>query len=809
MKQNWLRALALAMVLILSLAALPAQAAGAPAGAGGKAAFADIENHWAREYIEDMAARGYANGDGDRFYPDRTMSALEALLFCARVTNVDKAVQEHIAVDRKEEVDGLIPQGARSWASAEVALALETGVVSAVELEELNRIAPGSLDYSGGPQPGLLWNVSREDVFMYLVRAMQLEPLARSFNTEVCAAFLQGYYADAGQISPALQPYVYVLTYYKILAGSPNGEGKNLIRPKDSITRGEMMKIVSLALNVMNTLDIRAELSEYTDYAWASGVVVSLDSQTDGEVCLTLRSQISGTRTYVLPDKVNIYRNNMRLTDNVQSLAVGDYVRLNFDTEGKTVESVRASGALTVYEGQVAGLDAGKGEITFVKDGTSQAFRITRFTEVLAGGEAGDRTAIDPEARYTGAVCYVDDMGALVGLKLTGGTVQSAGLLQSVTVGADGAAALTLSAFDGMTTVYTVPTGATVFVDGVKGRLDPVYVGCYVTLRMDGGTQLAETVSVDTLVAYLQGRVVRKDVAGGQTILTIANALNDGRERSEIVDHGAFITYAGEEQTLFQIETGWWVTARLVGGTIVELAGYPADTKVEGVLSSISYGTTTVLTVTLPSGAAVYELDRSAPPAITRSGEKSDMGQLRTGDTLVLTLCYNEVQEIIATPGKADLAGVVQGLSSTAAGNQIVVRLAGGATETYDVGPGISVTRNGAAATFRDLEVGDVVALVTGGGELLAIQITSPDTVEGLLVGHVYETPGVDDAATLTLLMEGGAGVVTVDLETRNAVIQDRTGAMLSAGQLDPGDKILVIGAYDGPVFVATLVTRL
>ncbi len=791
MKRKRFGALALSLALLLSLAAIPAQATEAPGTDVPKAAFSDIENHWARDFIEDMARRGYANGEGEKFYPDRTMSALETILFCARVTNVDKATQEHIAADRKEAVDAMLPERTRSWASAEVALALETGVISVAELEALNQIAPGSLDYSGGPQPSLLWNISRENVFMYLVRAMQLEPLARSFSPEVCSAFLRGYYADADQISPLIQPYIYVLTYYKILEGSPSEEGKNVIRPKDFIKRGEMMKIVSLALSVMDTLDIHTELSEYTDHDWAAGTVVSLDSQLSDSFKLTLQSEISGTRTYDLPGKVNIYRNNMRITDNVKSLAVGDYVRLNFDAEGKTVESVRVSGAPAVYTGKVSLLDTESNKIILTQEGAS-------------------RSVIDPLAGYTDAVCYVNDMGALVGLKLSGGTVQITGLLQGMTVNTDGSTALTLAAFDGVPTVYTVPAAATILVNDVQGILAPAYVGRHTTLRVTEGTKSVASVAVDTLTTYLQGRIVRQGAVGAQKTLTIADALDFNQEKSNPMDPGAFITYAGEERTADRVEAGWFVTARLVGGVIVELTGYPSSTEVTGVLSSIRYGATTVLTLTLPDGGSTaYELDINDLPAITRSGKKATIDQLRTGDTLILTLRYNEVREIAATPQEANLTGSIQGISTSTTGSEITVKLSDGTVETYAVGVGVSVTRNGATATFRDLNVGDAVALVTSGGELLSIDITALATTEGQLMGEVYTVTNIGNTRSISLIVEGRDTPVTVDLRAKSAVIQDRTGAALSISKLAAGDRVLVLGSYDGPVFVATLVTKL
>ena len=405
MKLKRFGALGLSLALALSLAVVPAKAA----------SFADIEGHWAESYIEDMAALGYAKGDGVNFRPNATMSATEVLLFCARLTGVDQATQDHIATDRWDEVAALLPSSTVSWAGREMAVAVETGVISLSELEALGDVAPGSLNYSGGPQPYLLWNVSRENVCMYLARAMQLEPLARSVNPTVYTSYLQNNFADANEITPALQPYIYVLTVYGIFNGIKNeADGMLYAAPKDNLTRAQMMTLMSKALEEMKARGIQTELSEYTDYDWTAGRIINATAGLDGGVILTLQSDISGTKSYELSTKVKIYADNM-LADS-SFLRNGRYVRLNFAKDGETVESARLGGDITVHRGSVVRLE-GK-ELTISVEGISTDFTLNRFTEVMAGSVVGDRTVIDYDAGYTDAVCYVDDLGQLVGLNL-------------------------------------------------------------------------------------------------------------------------------------------------------------------------------------------------------------------------------------------------------------------------------------------------------------------------------------------------------------------------------------------------------
>lgn len=798
MKLKRLLALGLSLALTLSLAAVPAHAA----------AFADIENHWAYTYIEDMAARGYASGDGVNFHPDSTMSATEALLFCARLTGVDPETQDHIAADRWEEVAVLLPSNYVSWAAREMAVAVETGVISLAELEALGQTAPSSVTSSRGPQPYLLWNVSRENVCMYLARAMQLEPLVRSMDPTVYTPYLSSYYADVDNITPSLRPYIYVLTIYGIFNGMVNAsDGLRYADPKGNLTRAQMMTLMSKALEVIDARGIHTELSEYTDYAWAAGKIIGATAGLDGGVILTLQSDISGVKSYDLPNGVKIYEDNM-LADS-SFLRNGKYVRLNLSEEGK-VESARLGGSLTVYQGTVSDLNGG--QLTLLVDETSKSFTIDRFTEVMAGSAVGDRTVIDYEAGYADAVCYVDALGHLAGVKLTGGTVQRSGLIQNVNVNAlTGIITLGVASFDGVVSSYAIPAGTAVTVNGALGQLASSHVGRHVILRVNEDGNQVTAVSVNTLTAFVQGRLVRQGTVGGDRNVTIANVLDSDREITCLVNANAMITYMGEERTAAQMETGWFVTARLVGGDIVEMEAFSATASLEGVLTSITRGSTTVLEVELPDGGTViYNLELGALPTITRDGKNSGVDTLRTGDKLVITLRYNKVSQIDATPVEANLKGQISGIADSLTSRSIEVTLEDGTVMTYAVGEGVSVTKGGRPASFRDLNPGDAVALLTNGAEVISIDITAVASTEGMLTGVVYTITAVGNTRSLSLLVEGRRDPVVVDLRTSSAVILDRNGKSLTLNYgLVPGDTVVVYGSYDGSTFVATMVTKL
>lgn len=135
--------------------ALPASAA---------TAFPDIQSHWAKSYIEEMTDanmfKGYEDGT---FKPENKLTTAEALALCARAVGLDENTSAEIADDYKEAVDDVL-DGSQSWFYREFAICLAAGILTESNLK--------SLTQSGA----LIKPIVKEDLAVYLIRAMQLGP---------------------------------------------------------------------------------------------------------------------------------------------------------------------------------------------------------------------------------------------------------------------------------------------------------------------------------------------------------------------------------------------------------------------------------------------------------------------------------------------------------------------------------------------------------------------------------------------------------------------------------------------------------
>ena len=758
MKGKRVLSLALAALMTLSLLVVPAAAV----------SFTDMTNHWAKDDVEYLATQGVVKGtSATTFAPDQKMTACEALLFCSRATGVDAIDKEAIAEDWEDELEEILV----------ILFAIKVPIFPAV-------------GYAYISEGGLVKSITRETLAMYLVRAMQLAPLAQSLTSYPMS------FADTTSISASLQPYVYLLNMYGIVKGNE----LNRFLPQNSLTRAEMATMLRRAIDFMDERGIYAELPGYTDYDWVGGTIAAVSTGSSGVTLLTLTSVVSGTRSISLPADAEIYENNM--LSSADALKVGSYARVNLDRKG-TAESVRLGGAVTSYTGSVTGVE--QDSLTVTVNGASKRLDIDRFTEVQVGKTAGDYTLLDPQAGYTTATCYVDAMGHLDAVQLSGGTRAEEGILVKVENGTGGQR-LQVSAFNGETRRYTLPAGAGVTVNGVVGTVSDRYEGDYVSLRVsnDEANELV-SMAVDTVTDYVQGSVKSFTYAKDQNDITLTN-LSTGKSTTYDISSKAAIRFNGEDIALKELERNSFATLQLSGGDVVTLLdAYPGSTTTEGVIESITYGTPTTLAVkTANDSVMTFELDLTDLPAIYRDGKSSSLDKIKSGDTVVVTVRYNKVTTLETTPQSANVTGTITRVVQDAAGITFDVKLTDGSTASYTVSEGVSVTQDGTAVSLYTLKPNDAVAMVVSGGDVVSIEVDRGSGSSSQLEGTVL-VPNTKDKTLMVQLTDGN--VLTADVS--DASFMSASGSSTSLRQLEAGDRVQLFGDYKGARFTATLVLKL
>lgn len=773
LKQLLSGALGLALALTVS----------APAASAASAAFPDIQNHWAKSYIEAMTIAGMFKGyDDGSFKPENLLTTGEALALCARAVGLDTATTQDIAADYYEEVNDILG-GQQSWFYQEFSICLATGILTASGLQSLVRT--GDLD-----EP-----IPKEDLAVYLIRAMQLGPMSERLTSYPLR------FDDTASIDQDARPSVYLLNIYGIV----EGDEFNDFSPKLYVNRAVMSTMLTRALAYMDAHGTSPDLPEYTDYDFIQGTIAASPTTVGSTLRLSLTNDLTEAplAAISLPDGVTIYENNMEST--LSALKAGRHARVCLDRNGAPF-AVRVSDTLETFTATVNGIDGYNVAVT--AEGEGRLLAMDRFTQVQINGRTtGGRDLVDPAANYTEAVCQLDDQGRLVAIQFTGGFHLEEGMLAGYSRStASGEAALLVTGFNGVTRNYALPAGASITVDGAAGSLGSRLEGSYVSLRISDEDNAIASVSVDTVTEYVQGAI--RAVDEDRETITVDH-LNSGRRTEYDVLSTAVITHEDQAVRLRDLERSDFVTLRLnEADEVTQIQSYPSATSAEGVLTDRIFGEGTVLTfvVTRDDGAMVsFQVDLADPPLVERDEVDSTVDQLALGDEVEVTVRNGEVTRITALTQSVNLVGTVERIIQESSGYTLELVLSDGETVSYAVSSGVSVTQNGRAMNLSDLRPGYRLGLAVNGNHVLSIEIQQAVNTGNRLTGTVLYVDSGEDYLYLRATTDtGGEEMVTVDL--RSATILDAA----SAARVEPwtleGRSIEVTGSYSGTEFVATII---
>lgn len=762
-------AFGLVLCLVISGLVLPASAAN----------YTDTKGHWAEIYINDVSERGIFVGyENNTFRPYNNLTAAEALVVCGRVCNVSSSHATFIEARWEDTLDAVLGTS-YSWARKELAVCLETGVLTIEELRSLQTSA------------ALGREMKKEDLAMYFVRAMGLTELAAGLTTYTLP------FNDTASISANRRPYVYVLNLYGIV----EGDTQNNFSPQLSVNRAVVATMLSRVVNFMAEQGIVTELAEYTTYNWIAGSITSVTSGSRGSAVIKLKSDVSGTQSITIPATATVYRYNMR--SDVSALQTGLYARVALNN-ADSVSSVRLFGSLQTLNGTVT--DFGRDYVTVNTGASTRTIPITRLTEVKTGREAGDRTVIDLNGDYTGAACTLDAAGNLLSLQLSGGSYLEEGLVAGVETSMS-KTTLSMTGYDGVTRRYDIGADAAVAVNGVARTLNSSYKGDFVALRLSGDTDEVLSVEIDTDTDYVQGGVRSVSLNKKPNQISITDP-NTRRSTSYDIATGALVTYEGQDAVLKDIRTSWFVTARLDShGDVAEIIGNPGSIVTEGELTGITYGSTIVLEVTDADGVkTTFNVSVTNLPQFERGGRTSSFDKLRLGDRVRITVRYNEVTLVESDAQETNLKGTITRIVQESTGSTLEILLEDGTTVSYLVTNSVSVTADGKAVAISALRVGYKLSLLVSGDQLLAIEVdssTSTDRISGTVLF-------VNTSDSTILLQTSDSTVITVSVDGVTQLISV-TGGTFSLRSLveEAGEAQLeVYGQYDGLTFNADVILK-
>ena len=264
--------------------------------------FSDIDGHWAKETIEDLASRGIINGKDKGIYdPQGLVTRAE---FCKLLVSI-------VGTTPVEKYDKFADVQKEDWYAEYVYSAFERGIVSTSDIENSQFLPNESAD--------------RETVAVWSARLLGLT--SDDSNTP---------FADNDKISN--KKAVSAAYQNGIVTGD---EGTNTFRPADSLTRAEAAAIISRVLNKYGEYEPTAEICAfYNDKDGAYSMTFD-DNSLESDVFYEKELQKRGYKGTAM--LISGYLNNLSSWKQISKRGVLDfgnhgYGHLNYSTIGSDKE---------------------------------------------------------------------------------------------------------------------------------------------------------------------------------------------------------------------------------------------------------------------------------------------------------------------------------------------------------------------------------------------------------------------------------------------------------------------------------------
>lgn len=547
------------LVLIISVS-VPALAAG----------YKDLEGHWAKEYMLDLAEKGYMTGYDNAMRPNANITASETLVLLSRFYKPSDAETALIQSDYQAIVSSSVP-ASFSWAYKNLAVCLAAGIVTESELKTMN----------------LGTEMKKEQLSFYLVRALQLTAEAQALSGAALA------FTDAQMISERCRGSVAELVAIKIVGGDDTGQ----FLPQSSVTRAIAATMVSRALDYLQKNNKVLAVEAYKGMSRLEGIITSV-----GVGKLSIRPFDGMIREYTVPAATQVTVNGASQVLNALYVGCSAVVSIK---NGAVVKAAIVSDAhISWVQGAVSTVSASSGiKYLYVRDLSTGATTSNVIPSAAVCSREG--VSIDPTSIKEGDfVSIKKDRGVVTRVEAVSGSRELSGVISEIDYGTIS----TLKIMDNAGTKYLFMLDINRLPQILRGStpisIDRLKAGGTVTVMTERGEvkTIVSTGTETTLTGELTSISTTKN---GTTWVITAD---DGIVSSLVLDENAG-AYSGTKTILLSdIKVGDRVSVVVYNNIITEVnlnSSVSSSDKVSGAVLAVD-AANKVITILTPSGKLVY-----------------------------------------------------------------------------------------------------------------------------------------------------------------------------------------------------------
>lgn len=571
--------------------------------------YTDMNNHWAKDDMEDLVKRGFLSGYSDNtMQPNKNMTGCELLVMLSRFYTLSDVQTQKIKSDYKDIVDKSVPTKS-AWANDSIKVCMASGILTESELKLMDLAA----------------DIEKQQLAVFLVRAMHLSDAAEALSDKELS------YVDAGQISANCRGSIGELAALEIV----KGDAKNQFSPKTKVTRAVVAAMVSRSIKYVEKNDIKLTIKAYEGLTQESGILISGNSNS-----LKLRGFDGLIREYALPtgSKVSVAGESKTLS----STEEGCYAQIVMKNGIVSDVKIDKESSVTWIQGAIASVNASNASL-YVQDintGKTTNYTIPSKVNITQEGKSISLSEISQKNYVTikmikSTVTEVYSMAS---------SAELSGTISEITYGT----AVTMKMKDDRGAKYCFSLDIAHLPSIKRGdttiSIDRLKVANAVTIVIKNG-------EVTSIIAKgsenkLAGKVTSITTTANGTVWSFA--ANDGSNKSLVLDEGACV-YSGKTAILLSdIHIGDEVSVVIYGDMVTEVylqTAVASSNKVSGRVLNTEKNAITILT---PSEKLVYVDTSSASLFSASTGKSLSVSSIEKNSVIVSYGTYKNSTDFTA-----------------------------------------------------------------------------------------------------------------------------------------------------------------
>ncbi|NLA87789.1 MAG: S-layer homology domain-containing protein [Clostridiales bacterium] len=549
------------MVFVLSITAtVPVLAAG----------YKDLEGHWAKDYMLDLAEKGYLTGSDGAMRPNANITAAETLTLLSRFYKPSDPEFALIQSDYQAIVTESVP-ASFNWAYKNLAVCLAAGIVTELELKSMSLGA----------------EMKKEQLSFYLVRALQLTEEAQTLSGAALT------FTDAELISDSCRGSVAKLVAIKIVGGDDAGR----FLPQSSLTRAVAATMISRALDYLKTNSKTLVVESYSGLSRLEGIITSV-----GAGRLDIRSSDGLTRDYTVPVSARVTVNGAAKA--LSALYVGFSAVVSVQNGSVVKVEISENADVAWVQGAVNSISSSSTtHYLYIRD--LSAGTVTRYTIPAAAVCTRDGTSIAPTAvKDTDFVTLKIEKGFVTRVDATSGSREVSGVVSEISYGTTVTLKITDNAGTRFVFLLDIAAPPQILRGSTPLSIDRLKTGGAVTVMLER-CQVATIVSTGTETTRT-GELTSISATKSGTVWVIT--ADDGTALSLTVDENAGVYSGSKSILLSDIKIGDRVSVVVYNNVITEInltGSVTSSDKVTGSVLALD-AAKKIVTMLTPTGKLIY-----------------------------------------------------------------------------------------------------------------------------------------------------------------------------------------------------------